>query len=187
MEYSTRRDKLRLDFKAEIWAFATTMWEIFSRGRTPTVYDVRSHAGCYLVRICLCLRFFLTSYLAVYPVQAAIAAAQRMSARHLQHNARRLGSNAGTTIFTANDILKTYWRQWVVICIFYFFFLQSTGLRMFILYLWFFLAVEWFLFKSAHHILKSCTFHFFRRRPTPNRQQQAAERIDAKHQCERTF
>lgn len=30
----------KLDFKAEIWAYATTVWEIFSHGRAPTLKEV---------------------------------------------------------------------------------------------------------------------------------------------------
>lgn len=28
-----------MDFTAEIWAYATTLWEIFSHGRTPTLRE----------------------------------------------------------------------------------------------------------------------------------------------------
>lgn len=36
MEYDSRLDQAKLDFKAEIWAYATTLWEIFSHGNQPT-------------------------------------------------------------------------------------------------------------------------------------------------------
>lgn len=32
-------ESAKMDFKAEIWAYATTLWEIFSHGRTPTLRE----------------------------------------------------------------------------------------------------------------------------------------------------
>lgn len=39
-EYHHSLENARLDFKAEVWAYATTLWEIFSRGRAPTFKEV---------------------------------------------------------------------------------------------------------------------------------------------------
>lgn len=41
-EYHNNLEKAKLDFKAEVWAYATTAWEIFSRGRSPTYKEVSS-------------------------------------------------------------------------------------------------------------------------------------------------
>lgn len=32
-------EQAKLDFSAEIWAYATTLWEIFSHGRAPTLRE----------------------------------------------------------------------------------------------------------------------------------------------------
>lgn len=40
VEYAQQQINPRLDFKADIWAFATTMWQIFSCGRLPPIHDV---------------------------------------------------------------------------------------------------------------------------------------------------
>lgn len=39
-EYHNNLEQAKLDFKAEVWAYATTVWEIFSRGRSPTYKEV---------------------------------------------------------------------------------------------------------------------------------------------------
>lgn len=45
VEYINRLDQAKEDYKAEIWAFSTTLWEIFSHGVKPTVKDV---SICYI-------------------------------------------------------------------------------------------------------------------------------------------
>lgn len=32
-------ESAKMDYMAEIWAYATTLWEIFSNGRTPTLRE----------------------------------------------------------------------------------------------------------------------------------------------------
>lgn len=39
-EYHNNMQLATQDFKAEVWAYATTVWEIFSRGRAPTLKEV---------------------------------------------------------------------------------------------------------------------------------------------------
>lgn len=39
-EYHSNPNRARTDFKAEIWAYATTIWEIFSRGEMPLLQYV---------------------------------------------------------------------------------------------------------------------------------------------------
>ena len=39
-EYHNNMELAKHDFKAEIWSYATALWEIFSRGRTPTLKEV---------------------------------------------------------------------------------------------------------------------------------------------------
>lgn len=39
-EYHNKMEDAKRDFKAEVWAYATTMWEIFSRGKSPTLQEV---------------------------------------------------------------------------------------------------------------------------------------------------
>lgn len=43
-EYHNNLEQAKLDFKAEIWAYATTIWEIFSNGRAPTLKEVKTSA-----------------------------------------------------------------------------------------------------------------------------------------------
>ena len=44
VEYYTNFNKVRNDIKADIWAFATTIWEIFSHGKTPPLlYMTKNH------------------------------------------------------------------------------------------------------------------------------------------------
>lgn len=38
-EYHQNMELAKLDFMAEIWAYATTLWEIFSHGRPPTLKE----------------------------------------------------------------------------------------------------------------------------------------------------
>lgn len=40
VEYISQLAQAKEDYKAEIWAFSTTLWEIFSHGIKPTVKDV---------------------------------------------------------------------------------------------------------------------------------------------------
>lgn len=39
-EYHNCMEQAKYDFKAEVWAYSTTIWEIFSRGRSPTFKEV---------------------------------------------------------------------------------------------------------------------------------------------------
>lgn len=41
-EYHNYREKAKTDFKAEMWACSTTLWEIFSQGRAPTLREFYS-------------------------------------------------------------------------------------------------------------------------------------------------
>lgn len=41
-EHHDSLDKPKLDFKADMWAYATTLWEIFSYGRSPMIEEVGS-------------------------------------------------------------------------------------------------------------------------------------------------
>lgn len=38
-EYHHNMERAKLDYTAEIWAYATTLWEIFSLGRKPTLKE----------------------------------------------------------------------------------------------------------------------------------------------------
>lgn len=42
-EYHNCMEQAKYDFKAEVWAYSTTIWEIFSRGRSPTFKEVCEH------------------------------------------------------------------------------------------------------------------------------------------------
>ena len=40
IEYATDVEKAKFDFKADVWAFSTTLWEIFSYGKKPLKVNV---------------------------------------------------------------------------------------------------------------------------------------------------
>lgn len=39
-EYHKNLERAKIDYKTDIWAYATTLWQIFSRGRSPTAKEV---------------------------------------------------------------------------------------------------------------------------------------------------
>lgn len=53
-EYHNCMEQAKYDFKAEVWAYSTTIWEIFSRGRTPIFKEVVS----IFLNLISCLIFF---------------------------------------------------------------------------------------------------------------------------------